>query len=417
MIAPKESAKSKIEKLLAKQPQKWLTTSEIAESLPEISRAMMYFTMSQLSSKEKRLARRKRAGSIGFEYQIANQPAPVEQTPAIAAEQPSAPDTSDNTMKLRFKEAIAKIMWTEEEKFLIARSFMTIGKERPFLSTSERIRLSQKNLPTERQRKFVVRKKDIPWLDQCISILKEKDAKEQAEKLKLKQSESEIPTDQDNRDHETYQMSPAIAESVKQVTDEVAQNLTDEPVQESLQLDLSSIITSEILGEVMKRATAALTKIVVDVFKSPQVQEALTIKVNVNVNPRVQPPPIPVAEEKRTHEDRRQDYHPRHDPSVPTVEKPRLKKILIAGLINPQIREIEREFHDTLDIRFWRTDENPNVLKSKAGQADKVILVTDFISHSHQGIIQNMNIKFIRHSGGMTKLKDLLTEIYIDDKK
>jgi len=403
------SARMKIEGLLTKQPSKWLSTGEIAESLPDVKRSMIYVTISHLATKSNRLVRRKRSGeSGGYEYQISAAVNPEDQPRSVNG-----------------------YGWTHDEKIAFTTAYMKLKKERSYLATSEVIREAQKALPVEKQRRYITKTANLPWLDHYILQVKEieninRERQQRSDKLAEKAGYQPIgresvpaivPLQFAKGARHPGELPPEkpvetpLVEPVKQAV------LPKEPEPVLIPLEISSLATDALIEELSKRASSILQKVlsqtIIEVFKSPQVREALTIKVNVNVNQR--------QEARRTddvppvHDVPPETIRPKHDPQPFQVDKPKLKKILVVGLINSQIREIEKEFQDTLDIRFWRTDEHTNMLKSKAGQADYTILVADFVSHSHQEILNTLGVKFIRHSGGMTKLKDLLTGIYVNE--
>lgn len=89
----------------------------------------------------------------------------------------------------------------------------------------------------------------------------------------------------------------------------------------------------------------------------------------------------------------------------PTVK---IRSVLVVGLRGGQMEEIRRECGKRLDLRFVGADESKDRLKSMAEQADCAVAMTDFISHSHEDILTKRARKYVRSSGGLTRLKELL---------
>jgi hypothetical protein len=95
----------------------------------------------------------------------------------------------------------------------------------------------------------------------------------------------------------------------------------------------------------------------------------------------------------------------------PQEEKKHLRSVLIVGLLPAQAGQIQSEFHDCFDLRFWK-DESADKLKAASHAADLVITFTSKISHWAEEIIQSTHATLIRSPGGMTRLREILTEIY-----
>jgi hypothetical protein len=102
------------------------------------------------------------------------------------------------------------------------------------------------------------------------------------------------------------------------------------------------------------------------------------------------------------------------DPLPPP--KPTLPKVLIGGLLNDQQQMIAKEFSDCLDLRFVGSADNPSVWKSKATHADKIFVMTSFVSHSHTQALESCGVKENMQlvSNGMSTLRDALTKYYTE---
>lgn len=60
------------------------------------------------------------------------------------------------------------------------------------------------------------------------------------------------------------------------------------------------------------------------------------------------------------------------------------RSLLVVGLLPAQAETMRKRFGDRLDLRFVSSQETPQVISSRIGNSDKVILMTNFINHSHQ---------------------------------
>jgi hypothetical protein len=94
-----------------------------------------------------------------------------------------------------------------------------------------------------------------------------------------------------------------------------------------------------------------------------------------------------------------------------TKRKP---KILIVGLLDDQRHHIEREFGDCFDFKYMGAEGSPATLKESLKHCAVVITMTGFISHWIDDTIKVSPAKdhFIRLSGGMTALRQTLTDIF-----
>ena len=90
-----------------------------------------------------------------------------------------------------------------------------------------------------------------------------------------------------------------------------------------------------------------------------------------------------------------------------------LKKpsVLVAGLRGAQKQVIIAEFGHVIDLRFYESDKSKDQLRAMAEQADVSIAFTDFLSHSHCDIMEARSKQYIAAGGGMTQLKDTITNV------
>lgn len=92
-----------------------------------------------------------------------------------------------------------------------------------------------------------------------------------------------------------------------------------------------------------------------------------------------------------------------------TQKKP---KVLVVGLLPNQAGIVQSEFYEAFDIRFAESDTPTKRLESMASDCDRVMLMTNFISHSTQDAVKK-HPGFERIQGGVSKVKDRLTELFI----
>lgn len=102
---------------------------------------------------------------------------------------------------------------------------------------------------------------------------------------------------------------------------------------------------------------------------------------------------------------------------TPTAPPPADKaKVLVVGLLPGLAHQIETEFTDVFDLRFMQAHEQVGSrLKSLAHGSKHTILMGDFISHKHTETVNSAGVRPIVLHGGMTKLRDKLTELYANE--
>ena len=85
--------------------------------------------------------------------------------------------------------------------------------------------------------------------------------------------------------------------------------------------------------------------------------------------------------------------------------------MLIGGLLPTQQRIIEAACPAGIELRFVATDKDPRAWGRAGRHYDYCILITDFVSHKHGEGLEAAGCKVIRHTGGITRLKELLREL------
>lgn len=98
---------------------------------------------------------------------------------------------------------------------------------------------------------------------------------------------------------------------------------------------------------------------------------------------------------------------------VSEPQKPKLKKIMVVGLIGEQRNFIEKEFKDIFDLKFYDKDDNIQSLKERAINCDEIILMTKFISHKHQDLVKASGAPFSYCNGGISDLSKQLEAMFV----
>lgn len=86
-------------------------------------------------------------------------------------------------------------------------------------------------------------------------------------------------------------------------------------------------------------------------------------------------------------------------------------KILIGGLLPTQQRVIESACPAEVKLRFVTADKNPRSWALAGQHCDYCVLITGFVNHKHGERLKSTGCKVVYHTGGISKLKDLLQEL------
>ncbi len=87
------------------------------------------------------------------------------------------------------------------------------------------------------------------------------------------------------------------------------------------------------------------------------------------------------------------------------------KKILVAGLLHNQFNEIKHEYSEYFDLKNASGDCSIPKLKSMLTYIDHTLVMTNFISHSVDGVISNSGTRYTRITGGLTSLKEEIEKL------
>lgn len=96
---------------------------------------------------------------------------------------------------------------------------------------------------------------------------------------------------------------------------------------------------------------------------------------------------------------------------APWSTRTSLPRIVVAGLKGSQLTEIQRELGDRADLRFWRSGQSTHQLRALSDEADAVVGMTGFISHSADAVMKSRAKRYVRCPGGISMLKGCLKEL------
>lgn len=105
---------------------------------------------------------------------------------------------------------------------------------------------------------------------------------------------------------------------------------------------------------------------------------------------------------------------PADAPHAPTTAGNKRPKVFILGLLPGQVTMIAEEFKDALDLRFAQSG-NPQRVAKMSSFADAAIVMGSFTDHATMNAVKNSGCKkFIQLQGGLTRLRDELTRLYVE---
>jgi Rha family phage regulatory protein len=117
---------------------------------------------------------------------------------------------------------------------------------------------------------------------------------------------------------------------------------------------------------------------------------------NLAPEPPAAPAPVPV---------------PAYNGNIIEIPPP-LPRIGVVGLLPAQCNEITTEFGECFDISYW-CDGPRNLLKSIAFRCEAVFLHTQHASYKTGNILRSAGARLIRVTGGLSSMKDALTDYYV----
>lgn len=106
---------------------------------------------------------------------------------------------------------------------------------------------------------------------------------------------------------------------------------------------------------------------------------------------------------------------PRPMPLAPQeyIAAPRMKKVLVVGLLPQQAGMIAQEFGECLDLRFFEGG-NPSRLTEQGASVDLIVSHINHSRHAYEETIKQLSVPYLRVTGGMSSLRDTLTKIYVE---
>lgn len=93
-----------------------------------------------------------------------------------------------------------------------------------------------------------------------------------------------------------------------------------------------------------------------------------------------------------------------------------LKQVTIVGLLDKQASMLHHEYRKEFKLQFVTADHcsGPR-LKGLAANSDAVIVMTDFVRHAADEIVESVGGNLIRCPGGMTHLREKLDALYLEE--
>lgn len=101
-------------------------------------------------------------------------------------------------------------------------------------------------------------------------------------------------------------------------------------------------------------------------------------------------------------------------PTAPVKHKGEKLHVCIGGLLPQQAHLIQKEFGADMQIDFLGSDHNAKSVQEKLSHADAAFVMTKFIGHWLDRKFAEAKVPvFQRINGGMTRLRDCLTSLYV----
>lgn len=104
-------------------------------------------------------------------------------------------------------------------------------------------------------------------------------------------------------------------------------------------------------------------------------------------------------------------------PAVAKAPVPQAKRktVVIISLLPGQQAEIEREFKECFNLRMFTADQTASrSFEGSVKGCDYAIVMTKFVSHKAEDVLKAAGVQITRVTGGMTMLRNKLTDFYIE---
>jgi len=241
----------------------------------------------------------------------------------------------------RKEPKVSRVRWSPEEQALLIETAATAMKNKEVFSLREALEKAQEQMPKDRRREIAALSQ-VPWfIDGVPKKLKE------LEEVQVSSLESQI------------------AEAVEAANQRAR---------------------IEIEGELVSKAGALLSKILVAALQDPTLRMLLAPTPVIGATPQ----------------------HVQHNPMPRGASREKKPRVVVAGALNDQARHLETTMGQRLDLRFWSKDQSSDTLKAMLKGADAAVGMVGFLSHAHDGIIKSSKIPYHPVSGGVSQVKRTL---------
>jgi hypothetical protein len=277
------------------------------------------------------------------------------------------------------------VRWTDEERRIIAKAFLKMRADFPDMRETEALRKAmQYSLPDDRQRKIASYAEQKEWLTPLLTDVKTEFEREQLDLQARREAE-----------HAAEQQ--AIDEERKQAE---ALRLAEEKATLERFRDMETAAREAIEGQSFEDVLALmLEKFTVTIAAKLLPAIEATVKAAMSGMPAKDPfagfPREVIPEAERV-------------VAAPRDHKPR---VLICGLLNQQINDVERDFKKVLELSFHKGNgEGGSPLEPKLKGADIVIQMTAFSGHDREETFKKAGIKPVRINGSTSAVKRYLRQ-------
>lgn len=278
---------------------------------------------------------------------------PVELSSPTVTEAVQAPEEPEHlTPAEPVEQRATKIVWSHTERSDLARMTAKIQLEEPYLSLHQAFDKAQEAILPEGRRRKVLNsiRAAAPWLAESV----------RHHKTLLQVENAPAP-------------EPAPAEKT-----------------------VDDFTTHQLVTALLGRFESKIREVALEIITSPEVRSMI----------RSELAPRPKMVEV-----------PRHNPEAHGAEaqEARLMKVLIAGHLKPgHVLEIKESYGKLFDLRIWKHDENTNRLANMAKNVDKILFLTQGVSHQAENALKNVGVDYERVPGNVGVLKQRLAQIYED---
>lgn len=240
----------------------------------------------------------------------------------------------------RKDKKVSRVRWSPEEQALLIDTAARAMKNKEVFSLRESLNKAQESLPKDRQREILALSQ-VPWF------------------------------------------IDGVPKKVKELEAEQVNNLEEKVIQAAEEARIRA--RNEVNEELITKAGALLSKILIAALQDPQLQALL----------RGQPAA----------------YIPKHNP-LPTGEaRAKKTRVVVAGALNDQAKHLETLFGQRLDLRFWSKDQSSDTLKSMLKNADACVGMVGFLSHAHDAVLKASKVPYQPVSGGVSQVKQALESL------